>query len=608
MIQWEGSSGRIIRSLHVPDASVRSVAFSRSGKLLALSFSDGTIRVVATDTFREIMSESLEEGAVTALSFSADDRVLVAGTSGGEVGICKLAEDRRFVFAKGHPEAVLAVAGHWSKHRELAISGSDDGTLVSWDIRDWPDARYFPHVHKKVTALIPSEDFRSLVSIGGANEGWDEFNLWDSQLPLVLSGYDFHQGRIVRLAASPDALTIWSVRKRPSGLDSRLVDLRVGKELKRFAPIFQMEARPLSSDEISPELLGEWYASRGIYDHAVRLGEFARERGVLPPGSVWLARSFIYEGRKDLALGELQAVSVDSPSDVDRLYVDTWLRRFQLEERLVELEAESACWESLVARGESRLQLADFEDAIADLTQAVELAPEKTSVRVARARAYESRGRRADYRLAIDDYDKARQLDSSFRPTYSYPHSYGFADRGEAQRMTGDMSAALREFDTALTFQPDHHGWLGRRAFVRASIAKSLDREKDAPEFVRLLLSAIDDNEKIIEINPQTTGRTQIGVGLVFETVTPGVVGLAHYNIACYRSLLSEVRSDEAARQSDLDEAVRRLRLALENGFAEAIEHINVKGLTVRQAIEQDSDLDSLRNHAGYRQLLSELE
>ena len=112
MIQWEGSSGRIIRSLHVPDASVRSVAFSRSGKLLALSFSDGTIRVVATDTFREIMSESLEEGAVTALSFSADDRVLVAGTSGGEVGICKLAEDRRFVFAKGHPEAVLAVAGH----------------------------------------------------------------------------------------------------------------------------------------------------------------------------------------------------------------------------------------------------------------------------------------------------------------------------------------------------------------------------------------------------------------------------------------------------------------------------------------------------------------
>lgn len=608
VILWDASSGKILQSLHEPDAAVHDVAFSPSGKLLAISFSNGSIRVLDKDMLHEIVNERLQEGEFTAVSFSSDDRVLVAGTSKGEVGVRKVAEDQPFVLAKGHPGTVRAVAGYLSENRELAISGSEDGTLVSWDIGNWPDHRAFPKSHNEVTALIASEDFRSLLSIGWTNQRGSEVNLWDSQLGLVLSGYGFHRGRIDQLAASTDSLTIWSVSSQLGGSESRLADLRMAEEFKRFAPMFQKESRPLSCDEIAPEALGEWYAFRGTHEHAIRLGELARERRTLPAGCLWLARSYMHEGREDLALREFRAIPVESLTAANRLYVNAWLRRFQLEARVAELETQSDRSESLVERAKLRLQLADFEHSIADLRQAVELDPDNASVRVSKAQAYEYRGESDDYRLAIDDYERAGELDLSIQPTYYYRHSFAFAGRGKEEMESDNTEVALRYFNKALTLRPDDYSWIGDRANVLAKIAKSKDQENESGEIIRLLGLAIEDCERIIEIDPQSKSQALKGGGIMLNQVTPGLVGLAHYNIACYRSLLSEVRADNATRQSDLDEAIRRLKLAIGNGFADVIEHSSVKGLTVRQAIEQDGDLNSLRNYPDYQQVLSELQ
>lgn len=603
VIQWDIATGKELNRLNRPNASVNCIAFSPTGELLAVGFSDGALNVLATIDFRIAITEKFEGHSITSLAFTTDESGLVVGSSSGRVGFRNLKNAQPTSFVDAHKAPVRALGASSGDSRDLAVSAGEDGSVISWNIQHWPDHKEFPLSHREVTGLVASEDFRSLLSFGWSNQAGSEVNLWDAQLGLVLAGYGFHEGRIDRLATSADGLTIWSVSSGFSKSESKLADLRIGSEYRRFEPMFWKDHQPLSSNSMPPEVLGEWLAFRGHSKQAIEQGELARAKGVLNLPSIWLAQSYLREGDEAKAESELRRVGSDNWDQDQQLYAKTWLGRWSRQQHLKKLETQPETAKLLVENAQLRFELADLTNAIADLNRAVEIEPSSASIRIARARGFELVGK--DYRIALDDRTEAARIDPSLEPTLIYRHSYALGERGRERFDAKDFAGALSDLNQALAFQPDNYDWLQERGRTYSQIAQSKNQKQDATEVVRLFTLAINDHEQIIKINPQTHGGAIKGGGIWYRDVTPGLVGVAHYNIACFRTLLSDVCSEPSKKQEELDKAARHLRLAIENDLVKAFEK---NGLPVRQTIEQDEDLRSLRTHPEYQKVLSELK
>lgn len=137
---WDVTSGRSVRKLEKrTDAS--AVAFSPDGARLAAGYSDGTIQVWNTSTWRTAEVRGAWSGLGT-LSFQSDSKRLVAG--GTRVKCLDLGEKGEVQFDQGGRAAFLSDG-------RVAI-GSDDGSLTLIDPSTKKSTTYKAHIGS-VTAV-----------------------------------------------------------------------------------------------------------------------------------------------------------------------------------------------------------------------------------------------------------------------------------------------------------------------------------------------------------------------------------------------------------------------------------------------------------------------
>jgi tetratricopeptide (TPR) repeat protein len=100
--------------------------------------------------------------------------------------------------------------------------------------------------------------------------------------------------------------------------------------------------------------------------------------------------------------------------------------------------------EAYLRRGDEYSIIKDYDHAIADYSQAIQLKP-------GYAEAYNNRGYAYYWNYestkAIADYSQAIKL----RPDYAYAYN----NRGAAYMMSGDSETAIRDFDRAIELQPN---------------------------------------------------------------------------------------------------------------------------------------------------------
>ena len=219
------------------------------------------------------------------------------------------------------------------------------------------------------------------------------------------------------------------------------------------------------------------------------------------------------------------------------------------------------------ARDLNRIGL--FQDAAEELTRCTEMEEPHYSVFAERGYSHENMG---DYRKAILDYKQVIELS----PTYAY----GYYRTGLCYEMIGDLKQAMHYYNMGISIDPDY----AYTYLMRGSLHM---KEGDGG-------SANHDFESILQIDTTANGGSCRHFALLYledadkaEEWLEKVISNNpkdpgnYYDLACIRSL--------AGRK---DGAIDALRKALELGF---------RRITL---IEQDNDLDSIRDDEAYKELI----
>ncbi|MFN6481410.1 MULTISPECIES: tetratricopeptide repeat protein [unclassified Nostoc] len=141
----------------------------------------------------------------------------------------------------------------------------------------------------------------------------------------------------------------------------------------------------------------------------------------------------------------------------------------------IELDPQNAL--AYNRRGDAYYRLGDYEQAQADSSQAILLNPQDANAYFDRGFAFSELGK---YKEAIADYTQAIKLNS--KDAYAY---YG---RGLARAQSKDNKGAIEDFSKAIALKPQY-----TEAYLQRGILRRRLKQK---------LAAIQDFDKVIKINP----------------------------------------------------------------------------------------------------------
>ena len=167
---WDVKTGKSVGKLSGNTESVRSIAFSPDGSILAGGF-DNTIRIWDTRTGKWKKSLIVHKGSVRTLTFSPNGEILASGNSDKNIRLWETKKWKHIATLSGHNDSLRNLA--FSPDGKTLASGSYDGTIRIWNTRTGKEKTKIIH-NQLPYYVILSSDGKTLV-----NSEFVEVFLWD---------------------------------------------------------------------------------------------------------------------------------------------------------------------------------------------------------------------------------------------------------------------------------------------------------------------------------------------------------------------------------------------------------------------------------------------
>jgi len=190
------SDGKLLRELRGHRGYIRSLAYTRDGRLLS-SADDGSICVWKRSASKPVVRLEGHRGGVLAVAVSPDDKLALSGGRDGTVRVWDLAKGKLLKTCEAHRGWVCAVA--FVPESRCVVSAGYDGRVLRWDLNsDKPEAEM--HLaHRGHWALACSPDGRRVYA-AGKNRGWACRDLQTGEKIAEATG---HRQAVQSLAVSP---------------------------------------------------------------------------------------------------------------------------------------------------------------------------------------------------------------------------------------------------------------------------------------------------------------------------------------------------------------------------------------------------------------------
>jgi WD40 repeat protein/predicted Ser/Thr protein kinase len=179
---WHEYQGERLR-LRGHKGAVRAVAFSPDDRLIVSGSADNTVKFWDAGTGKEVRTLSGHQARVTGLAFSPDGRRLATASADRTVRLWEVATGKELLCLEPHTGPVTCVA--FSPDGRHIASGSEDWTVRIRDAETGQPVRPFDRHTGPVSAIAFAPDAKSVASVAsaanvgrGSKKG--EFILWDA--------------------------------------------------------------------------------------------------------------------------------------------------------------------------------------------------------------------------------------------------------------------------------------------------------------------------------------------------------------------------------------------------------------------------------------------
>lgn len=205
---WDWEKGKLLQTFSGHEQAANGIAITPDGRFVVSVSNDRSMRVWDVETGKYIQSSERHSNSINRVALTPDGRTCMTASRDGTMRVWDLKGGHavrtveRVSAAFGDPRyqkfAITDIAV--TRDAKFAISSSEEGRIIVWDLATWRPLRSLIGHTKPVWSIAVSEDGKSLYS--GSEDGTIKF--WNLTTGTVERTIEDNQSNVMAIALTPD--------------------------------------------------------------------------------------------------------------------------------------------------------------------------------------------------------------------------------------------------------------------------------------------------------------------------------------------------------------------------------------------------------------------